>query len=74
MNLETFSIARVNKWQKITWPWGPVKIYDRRGEDTGGRHRENGGGWSVVTDKGGNYRKLTANEEVLYKYYTAVPW
>ena len=72
MNLETFSIARVNKWQKITWPWGPVKIYDRRGEDTG---RTGEGGQSSLTEfKGGNYRKLTANEEVLYKYYRAVPW
>ena len=29
-----FSIARVNKWQKITWPWGPVQIYDRKGGRT----------------------------------------
>ena len=42
------------------------------GEDTG---RTGEGGQSSPTEfKGGNYRKLTANEEVLYKYYRAVPW
>ena len=43
----------------------------------GGRtqgERGRGGQSSPTEFKGGNYRKLTANEEVLYKYYRAVPW
>lgn len=57
--LRFFSIARVNKWRKITWPRDQSKFMTGGGGEGAGRTE--GGGQSSPTEfKGGNYRKLTA--------------